>query len=351
MIRFLCKAVRCQPTIKKKWGLMPTLMLLLILTCSSLLIVATLGGSPVSAAPLVSLEAPVTVARGDAFVALAVSNEPVPSFSFKWMGKNYAATAYTGEASSGAEKKWQAVILLPVPLDAKENDLTVAVAPITGQTGGKKSMAAGQAVTQNIRLYNKERPVQQLTVDKKYVDPPAAQMERIKADRELVRKTLAQYSPERQWILPFERPVSGDVSSLFGLKRVFNGQPRGLHRGLDLRGAEGTPILACADGKVALTGNLYFSGNVVYINHGEGVFTAYLHMSKILVEKNQLVRKGDVIGLVGATGRVTGPHLHLSLLVQGVSVDPQPFIPAATGSEKKVPTSADQPSQAPKMGK
>ena len=320
-------------------------------TLCTLLSLMVLGVTPVFAAPLVSLEAPATVPRGDAFVALAVSNEPVTGFSFKWMGKSYAANAYTGGSSSGAEQKWQAVIMLPVSLDASESDLTLTVAPIAGQTGGKRQGAAGQAVTQSIHLVNKDRPVQQLTVDKKYVDPPAAQMERIKADRELVRKTLAQYSPSRQWTLPFERPVPGDVSSLFGLKRVFNGQPRGLHRGLDLRGAEGTPILACADGKVALTGNLYFSGNVVYINHGEGVFTAYLHLSKTLVEKDQLVRKGDVVGLVGATGRVTGPHLHLSLLVQGVSVDPQPFLSAATGGENKAPASADQPSQAPKTGK
>ena len=164
-----------------------------------------------------------------------------------------------------------------------------------------------------------------------------AQMERIKADRELVRKTLAAYVPERLWTLPFDRPVPGDVSSLFGLKRVFNGQPRGLHRGLDLRGTEGTPIVACADGRVALTGDLYFSGNVVYINHGEGVFTAYLHLSEILVQNGDRVRKGQVVGLVGATGRVTGPHLHLSLLVPGESVDPQPFLTTGNAAKEKNP--------------
>ncbi|MDD4701014.1 MAG: M23 family metallopeptidase [Desulfovibrio sp.] len=327
------------------------LVLPVLLTFFTLLPMTALGASPAAAAPLISLEAPATVARGDAFVALAVSNEPVRAFSFKWLGKSHTANAQTVGASQGAEQKWQAVILLPVPLDAKENDLTLSVTPIAGQTSGKKSATAGQTATQSTHLVNKDRPVQQLTVDKKYVDPPAAQMERIKADRELVRKALAQYLPERYWALPFERPVTGGVSSLFGLKRVFNGKPRGLHRGLDLRGAEGTPILACADGKVALTGNLYFSGNVVYINHGEGVFTAYLHLSKILVADDQMVRKGDVIGLVGSTGRVTGPHLHLSLMVQGVSVDPQPFLAAAAGGESKAPASANQPSQAPKAGK
>ncbi|MGE4311419.1 M23 family metallopeptidase [Desulfovibrio sp.] len=303
-------------------------MPVLILAFFSLLLLYPLGNISAFAAPQVKLEAPATVARGDAFVALAVSEEPVTAFNFKWMGKSYAATAVAAAQAPGGPQKWQAVMLLPVPLDAKENEFTLSVTPIAGHVGSKKPAADQQAATLGIGVYDKERPVQKLTVDKKYVDPPAAQMERIKADRELVRKTLAAYLPERLWTLPFDRPVPGDVSSLFGLKRVFNGQPRGLHRGLDLRGTEGTPIVACADGRVALTGDLYFSGNVVYINHGEGVFTAYLHMSKILVAKDQMVRKGEVIGLVGATGRVTGPHLHLSLLVQGVSVDPQPLLQA-----------------------
>ena len=328
MIQQLSNILRHQGMRAEKSVQRPALMLPLILAFFSLLLLYPLGDIPAFAAPQVKLEAPATVARGDAFVALAVSDEPVTAFSFKWMGKSYAATAIAAAQGPGGAQKWQAVMLLPVPLDAKENDFTLAVTPIAGHAGGKKTTAAPQAATLGIGVYDKDRPVQKLTVDKKYVDPPAAQMERIKADRELVRKTLAAYTPERLWTLPFDRPVPGDVSSLFGLKRVFNGQPRGLHRGLDLRGTEGTPIVACADGRVALTGDLYFSGNVVYINHGEGVFTAYLHMSKILVTKDQAVRKGEVIGLVGATGRVTGPHLHLSLLVQGVSVDPQPLLQA-----------------------
>ncbi|WP_291441375.1 M23 family metallopeptidase [Desulfovibrio sp.] len=316
-----------------------------------LLVLVIFSGGPALAAPQVQLEAPATVARGDAFLALAVSNAAVPAFSFSWMGKKYTATALPVASASGAAQSWQAVILLPVPLDAKESDLTLGVSLATGQGGGKKSDAAAQVATQGIRLYDKDRPVQKLTVDKKYVNPPAAQMERIKADRELVRKTLAQYSPERLWALPFTRPVPGGVSSLFGLKRVFNGQPRGLHRGLDLRAAEGTPIVACADGRVALTGDLYFSGNVVYINHGEGVFTAYLHMSKILVTQGQPVRKGEVIGLVGATGRVTGPHLHLSLLVQGVSVDPQPFLAVNSAAEAAPPAASGVAAQDANTGR
>ena len=124
-------------------------------------------GSPALAAPQVSLEAPATVARGDAFLALAVSSEAVPGFSFNWMGKNYTATALPVASAAGAVPRWQAIILLPVPLDAKESDLTLGVSLAAGQGGGKKAGAAGQAATQGIRLYDKARPEQKLTVDKK----------------------------------------------------------------------------------------------------------------------------------------------------------------------------------------
>ena len=141
-----------------------------------------------------------------------------------------------------------------------------------------------------------------------------------------VARALAIYSSRRSWTAPFVRPVEGGISSQYGLRRVFNGQPRGFHKGLDLRSPEGTPIKACADGVVTLADNLYFSGNAVYLDHGLGVVTAYLHMSKILVRPGESVRRGQVVGLVGATGRVTGPHLHLSLFAQGQSVDILPLL-------------------------
>lgn len=286
----------------------------------------------VSALAGVRLEAPAKAARGDAFLALAVGDQPAEYFTFHWRGKSYKATAQRAAEAGG---QWQAVILLPVPLDEKAQELELAVTPGRGASASPAAEAAAKA-RMTMALYDKDRPVQKLTVDKKYVNPPASQQERIKKDREKVRRALSAYLPQRFWALPFERPVQGGVSSLFGMKRVFNGQPRSVHRGLDLRGAQGTPILACADGEVALADNLYFSGNVVYINHGEGVFSAYLHMSETKVATGERVRKGQVVGLVGATGRVTGPHLHLSLIVQGQSVDPQPFLaaPAARATPK-----------------
>ena len=263
--------------------------------------------APARAAAL-RLEAPHRVARGDAFLVLASSSRPARHFVFSWGGKDYAADA------SREGGRWQAVMLLGMPLEEKRASRTLA------------ARDGEDAVTAEIAVFDRKRPVQELRVDKKYVSPPPEVQARIREDRRKAARALAVYSSHRRWTAPFVRPVEGGVSSLYGLRRVFNGQPRGFHKGLDLRSPEGTPIRACADGVVTLADNLYFSGNAVYLDHGLGVSTAYLHMSKILVRPGDSVRRGQVVGLVGATGRVTGPHLHLSLFAQGQSVDILPLL-------------------------
>ena len=307
--------------------------------CMAALAVCVLASAGPAAA--LTLEAPARAARGDAFLVSVVSNTPLRSVTFRWLGKRHKAQAapvnMAGHAgrrgASGRRTQWRAVMLLPVPLDSRESGGDLTAAP---QPEYAKDAASAAPAVRHVAFYDKKRPVQKLTVDRKYVTPPPEQAARIKADREKVRNALARRLDERCWTLPFHRPVPDrGVSSLFGLKRVFNGQPRGVHRGLDLRSPQGQPVTACADGIVALTGDLYYSGNVVYINHGEGVFTAYLHLSEILVREGQRVRRGETVGLVGATGRVTGPHLHLSLIVQGESVDPQPFLAAQASSAGK----------------
>lgn len=273
------------------------------------------------------LVAPETVARGDAFVAGLSLTRPTDQVSFFWRGGRHAVAAHEVPDSAEGAPIWRAEILLPAPLEETAARLTL------GACIGKGCSAP--EVARPVRLHDRKRPVQRLTVDRKYVAPPPEEAARIRRDREKVRAALAGHLPGRLWSLPLERPVPGTVSSLFGMKRVFNGQPRGMHRGLDLRGAQGTPIRACADGVVALVDNLYFSGNAVYINHGDGVFSSYLHMSKPLVTPGQRVQRGQVVGLVGATGRVTGPHLHLGLTVQGESVDPQPLLAPVAHDEPR----------------
>ena len=263
----------------------------------------------VPAVAAMHLELPARAARGDAIRVQTSGDGPVLPVTVSWLEREHVMAAQPSEGG------WQAAFLLPVPLDSSAKSLVLKVRTHDGQQAEAR-----------VVLFDKKRPVQALRVDKKYVDPPAEVQERIRRDREKAGKALGNYSPKRLWTAPFARPVPGGVSSRFGLRRVFNDQPRGVHRGLDLRGAEGTPILACADGRVVLADDLYFSGNAVYIDHGQGVFTSDLHMSRILVRPGDVVRRGQVIGKVGSTGRVTGPHLHLSLIVLGQAVDPEPLL-------------------------
>ena len=160
-----------------------------------------------------------------------------------------------------------------------------------------------------------------LSVAPRYSSPPAEVMDRIARDRKQIRGALDRSSPE--WLLdgPFRTPRPFDVTAEYGQKRVFNGELQSRHTGLDLRGQVGTPVSAAGRGRVVLTGDFYYSGNGILLDHGLGVYTGYFHLSEILVSEGDLVDTGDLIGKAGATGRVTGPHLHWSLWVDGTGQD------------------------------
>ena len=160
-----------------------------------------------------------------------------------------------------------------------------------------------------------------LRVDSRFSSPPADVLERIQDERVFVRGLLETVTPD--WLLdaPFELPRPLDVTSPFGQARMFNGELRSRHTGLDLRGRPGAPVGAAGRGRVAYAGNLYFAGNTVYVDHGLGVYTGYFHLSRILVAAGDEVLPGDLIGEVGATGRVTAAHLHWYLSVGGQSLD------------------------------
>jgi len=169
-------------------------------------------------------------------------------------------------------------------------------------------------------------PEETLSVAPRLVKPPKKYHEKIAQERDLIRQTLAIYSSQRYWDIPFSLPVKGKMLSRFGLRRTFNGDTKRRHTGLDFRAYMGYPLHAIAPGKVLLVGkNFYFAGNCVFIDHGNGVISLSAHMSKPLVKTGDMVKRGQRIGLSGATGRVTGAHLHLSVFVQGVSIDPEPL--------------------------
>jgi murein DD-endopeptidase MepM/ murein hydrolase activator NlpD len=121
-------------------------------------------------------------------------------------------------------------------------------------------------------------------------------------------------------------PLKGITSSEFGVRRFINGQPRNRHIGLDIAAAEGTPVKAPMKGKVILSGNFFYKGNVIYIDHGDGLVSSYSHLSNKAINLNQIVSRGEVVGYVGSTGRVTGPHLHWEVFFLGIPINPEIFI-------------------------
>jgi len=173
-----------------------------------------------------------------------------------------------------------------------------------------------------LEVLSKEFPVRRLQVDSKYVSPPPDTMKRIKEERELVGSIFQHVSESRYWRGPFIAPVSGEVISSFGKRSILNGVPRSPHSGTDFRSARGTDIRSPNHGRVVLVRNLYFAGNTVIIDHGLGLYSYFAHLSAFNVKPGDRVEKGQVIGKVGATGRVTGPHLHWSLRLNGARVDP-----------------------------
>jgi len=178
------------------------------------------------------------------------------------------------------------------------------------------------------QVTKKKYPEQHITIkNKRMVNPNKYDMKRIAADRIRINKALKHWSDNNDVQLNFNRPVEGIYSSAFGLKRFFNKQARRPHSGLDIAAKQGTLILAPAKGTIVETGNYFFNGNTVFIDHGQGLISMYCHLDEINVKNNQLISQNDVIGKIGMTGRVTGPHLHWSVSLNNNMVDPSLFLP------------------------
>jgi murein DD-endopeptidase MepM/ murein hydrolase activator NlpD len=164
---------------------------------------------------------------------------------------------------------------------------------------------------------------QRLTVsNQNYVTPNQEQLDRIGGERKIIDAALNSFRDESLNDIALSTPVDGRRSSSFGLRRFFNDQPRSPHKGMDIAAGSGTSIVAPLAGLVTATGDYYFNGNTVIVDHGQGLVTMYCHLSKIAVAKGDQLDTGELLGAVGATGRVTGPHLHFGTYLNGTAVDP-----------------------------
>jgi len=213
----------------------------------------------------------------------------------------------------------------------RENETYAIVGLALGVQPGTHYLEARTRADKPLRLAfevrDKAYETQRITIkDTRKVNPEKRDMERISREQKQIVSALSHWSDATVVTLDFLRPVDGPLSSPFGLRRYFNDQPRKPHSGLDIAAGEGTPISAPAPGTVIDTGEFFFNGNTVFIDHGQGLITMYCHMSRIDVKPGQRVAAGEVIGAVGKTGRVTGAHLHWSVSLNNARVDPLLFL-------------------------
>lgn len=188
-------------------------------------------------------------------------------------------------------------------------------------TGGKET-----AMSYLVRVTAAHYPTSALKVAPGFVEPPKETLPRIEEDQAEKKKVFATTAPETLWSGPFDAPAQAEVSGVFGSARMFNGVKKSQHTGLDFRVTSGTPIVATNSGTVVLARPLYFEGNCVMIDHGQGLLTMYLHLSEFKVKEGDAVKKGQILGLSGGTGRATAPHLHFAVRWRGEYLDPRTLL-------------------------
>ena len=218
----------------------------------------------------------------------------------------------------------------PFAFSAKSDELLALVGIDLNQSEGEYPLeitvqhktGQNEKIRRRLFVEKMEFPEERLWVDERFVTPPSSVLERIQRESVILSSIYSLSSPDWMADGPFILPVEGKAAHNFGLRRFFNNLPRSPHSGEDISAPTGTVVKASNSGRIVFASDLYYSGNTVIIDHGLGVYSFYCHFSRILAKRGESVKKGDPIGEVGATGRVTGPHLHWSIRVNGGRCDP-----------------------------
>ncbi len=248
-----------------------------------------------------------SVPGGIAIVSLAPINQPRPSASYRSRPVMVIA----------GQERWMAVVGLPLTTKPGFHKLLV-------NSGAKRE-------TLSFEVSHKAYQEQHITLkNKRMVNPYADDLVRIRKEQQLSREAFAKWRDYLDVETRFISPVDGIISGTFGKKRFFNEQPRKPHSGIDIAAAKGTPVHAPAHGVVIETGDYFFNGNTIFVDHGQGLISMFCHLDTIEVKIGDTVQSGEVIATVGMTGRVTGPHLHWSVSLNNSRVDPLLFLDNTT---------------------
>jgi murein DD-endopeptidase MepM/ murein hydrolase activator NlpD len=273
-----------------------------------LLLALAANSSAAAAGRWTVVNQPASLVNGTPVLFRVTTPKPVRTLSGSWLGHEIAFSFDAGR------KSWFA--LAGVSLETKPGSYAIDLQAET--TAGPTI-----AFEEKIRVQRQRYPRVPLKVPDRYTAPSPEDQRQIELDKEAKTEILKTVSAGREWKGSFAPPVNAEISGVFGVERVFNGSVQSTHQGLDFRVPSGTQVAAVNRGRVILARPMFFEGNWVVIDHGQGLLTLYLHLSEFSVKEGDEVSKGQPIGLSGGTGRATGPHLHLAVRWQGVYVNPQ----------------------------
>ena len=269
--------------------------------------------SPAAAANWTVRAQPTRLVNGAPVLFQVKSPARLQSLSGSWLGHE---VPFSFDAKS---KTWYALAGVSLETAPGSYSLEVTGEKFTGTDTGEKL-----SFTRKFSVARGKYPkiAAKLSVEGKFTEPSPEQQKEIAEGVQVKKDYLSRVTPEREWSGPFVAPVDAVISDVFGSERVFNGKTSSPHLGLDFRVPSGTPVAAMNDGTVLLARPLYFEGNFVVLDHGQGLLTLYLHLSEFKVKERDQVKRGQEIGLSGGTGRATGPHLHVAVRWQGTYLDP-----------------------------
>lgn len=250
---------------------------------------------------------PSRLVNGSPIVFRVISPQPLQALAGKWLEHE---VFFSFDPRS---KTWYGIA--GISLETRPGKYPLALkgtTPSGQQISFQRNVAVGKAKYRRIVV----------SVAKQYTEPGREQLQEINQEKAIKERVFAHVNPEREWAGAFHPPVKAAISDVFGTARTFNGEVRSVHQGLDYAVPPGTPVAALNSGTVLLAQSLFFEGNCVVLDHGQGLLTIYMHLSKVEVKDGDHVSRGQEIGLSGGTGRATGPHLHVALRWEGIYLNP-----------------------------